>query len=339
MSKTIVVTGASGYVAKHIIAEALRRGLKVRGTLRDMRKADQIGAIMRDWVGEPSENLSFAEADLLADNGWNEAMAGADAVVHTAMVVYAKEPRDPDVALRPAVEGTRRVLQAAIDAEIPRVVMTSSIAAIGYGHGNPKGELHLDEDDWTDPDGIEHRWAYARAKTHAERAAWDMAAGSGLSLTTICPSMIIGPISDPDASVSVQAVQQPLAGMIPAMPPTGFSAIDVRDLGEMHINALDDDAVANQRVLAAGDYITFSGIADILRQAYPDRKIVKRMAPLWVLKLFKGLIPELSQIAADLETQRIYSRERGEALLGRPYTSARQSVLDTAESLVRFGLD
>ncbi|MCB1516537.1 MAG: NAD-dependent epimerase/dehydratase family protein [Hyphomicrobiaceae bacterium] len=339
MTRTIVVTGASGYVAKHVIAEALRRGFRVRGTLRDMGKADRIATIMQDWVGDAASKLEFFKADLLSDDGWNEVMQGADALLHTAMIVYTKEPRDPEPVMHAAVDGTKRALQAVVDAGIGRVVMTSSIAAVGYGHGDPKGELHLNEDNWTNPEGIGHRWAYARAKTRAERAAWDLAASADVAFTTICPSMIIGPISDPDMSVSVQVVQQPLAGMIPAMPPTGFSAIDVRDLAEMHLNALDDDRFAGQRVLAAGEYILFRDIADILREAYPDRKIVKRMAPLWVLKLFKGLIPELSQIAADLETRRIYSRERGEALLGRPFTSAKQSVLDTAESLVRFGLD
>lgn len=338
MSKIIVVTGASGFVAKHAILIALNAGYRVRGTLRNMAKADGIRQVMAEHCGEAANNLEFVEADLLSDDGWDAACDGVDAILHTAMVVPTAEPKDKSSVLKPALEGTMRVLNAARSANVGRVVMTSSISTVGYGRGNPKGEMHLTEADWTDDEKVAESWTYAAAKTRAEKAAWEFAGANDLQLTTIIPGMIVGPALDDDNSGSLDAVRIPMTGKVPSVLPGGFSAVDVRDVAAMHVNALEQDWTNGQRVMCAGNYFSFLDQASALAEAYPDRKLPKKAAPLWLMKFLAKRLRALSQIASDLETVRIYDKTRGEKLLGRPYISAKDAILSSADSMVKLGL-
>lgn len=335
----VLVTGATGYVGKWCVVKLLEKGYRVRGTVRSAAKAAQVRATIAATVAADAvSRLELVEADILADAGWAEAMKGVAAVLHTATVVRADEPRDSSVVIRPAIEGTERILRFAHAAGIRRVVLTSSIATVGYGHGHTRGRRTYDESYFTNLDNMRWTWAYCLGKTKAEQAAWAYAKSSGLELTTIHPGAIIGPALDKDASVSVGMVSGLLQNATPALPSNGYSIIDVRDVADMHVAALEKPEAIGQRYLATAEYTPFSKVADILREAYPDRTIVKRTAPDWIIKLVAMFGGPARQIINDIGNEKIFDGRKGEALIGHPYISAKQTILDTAESVDRLGL-
>ena len=329
----------SGFVGKWTVVEALRAGYAVRGTVRSLDKEPAIRAAVAAQLGQgANERLSLVIADLLDDRGWTEAMAGAGAVLHTATVIRGDEPRDPSVVTRPAIEGTERILRFAHAAGIDRVVITSSIATVGYGHGQTTGKRVYDETYFTNLEAMRWTWAYCIGKTKAEQAAWAFAKANGMALTTIHPGAIIGPALDDDASISIGLVTSLLDGTIPAMPSNGFSIIDVRDVAALHIAALDHREAAGERYLATAEYMPFPKVADILRDAYPDRKITSRFVPDWIIRILAQLGGPTRQIINDIGNEKHFDGRKGERLLGRTYIPAKQAILDTAESAIRLNL-
>lgn len=340
MTKPLVlVTGASGYVGKWTVVETLRAGYPVRGTVRSLDKERAIRAAVAAQLGpEANRHLTLVIADLLDDRGWTEAMAGAGAVLHTATVIRGDEPRDSSLVIRPAVEGTERILRFAHAAGIRRIVITSSMATVGYGHGHTTGKRVYDETYFTNIEAMRWTWAYCIGKTRAEQAAWAFAKANGIELTTIHPGAIIGPALDDDASISIGMVTSLLDGTLPAMPSNGFSIIDVRDVAAMHAAALDKPESIGERYLATASYMPFTAIADVLRAAYPDRKITVNIVPDWIIRLMARFGGPTRQIINDIGNEKHFDGRKGERLLGRPYVSARQAILDTAESAIRLNL-
>jgi nucleoside-diphosphate-sugar epimerase len=229
-------------------------------------------------------------------------------------------------------------LRFAVVTGIKRVVMTSSIATVGYGHGHTSGKRVYTEEDFTNLEALKFTWAYCVGKTKAERAAWAYARSEGLSLTTIHPGAILGPALDEDASVSLRMVSGLLEGSTPAMPSNGFSVIDVRDVAAMHVAALQQPSSAGHRYLATSDYVPFSQVAEVLRAAYPDREITRKEVPDWIIKLLARFGGPTRQIINDIGNEKHYDRTRGEGLLGRPFISGKDAILATAESVIRLGL-
>lgn len=337
--KLILVTGASGFVGKWTVLKLLERGYRVRGTVRSAPKAGQVRKAVREQVGEDAVGrLELVEADILDDGGWAEAMQGVDAVMHVAAAIRGDEPRDASVVIRPAVEGTARVLRFAHEAGIDRAILTSSIATVGYGHGQTSGRRVYDESYFTNLEGMRWTWAYCVGKTRAERAAWEFAKAHGMALTTIHPGAIIGPALDDDASISIGMVTMLFDGKTPALPSNGFSIVDVRDVAEMHVAALEKPEAANQRYLATAEYMPFPKVAEVLRELYPDRKITSRHVPDWIIRLLAHFGGPTRQIINDIGNEKIFDGAKGERLLGRPYIPARQSIHDTAEAAIRLGL-
>jgi len=335
----VLVTGASGFVGKWTLIELLKAGYPVRGTVRSLAKAAQVRAAASAQAGEGVlARLELVETDLLDDAGWTEAMQGMDAVMHIAAAIRSDEPKDASLVVRPAVEGTARVLRFAHAAGIRRCILTSSIATVGYGHGHTTGRRVYTEEHFTDLGNMRWTWAYCVGKTTAERAAWEFARANGLRLTTIHPGAIIGPALDDDASISIGMVTGLFDGRTPALPSNGFSIVDVRDVAAMHVAALEDPAAAGQRYLATAEYVPFPQIAEILRQAYPDRNITARRVPDWIIKLMARFGGPTRQIINDIGNEKIFDGAKGEALMGRKYIPARQSIIDTAESAIHLGL-
>jgi nucleoside-diphosphate-sugar epimerase len=335
----VVVTGASGFVGKYVIAELLRSGYRVRGTLRAMGKAPGVRAAVASLTGsDPGPRLDLVEADLLNDAHWPQVMAGAMAVMHVAATIVAEEPKDFDVVVKPSLDGTRRVLEAARAAGVRRVVMTSSIATVGYGLGQTSGRRVYTEADFTRFEDMRFTWAYCVGKTRAERFAWDFARANGMELTTIHPGAILGPASDAETSISVGLVSGLLDGTTPAMPNVGFSISDVRDVAALHVKALDTPQSIGERYLVTADYLKFSDVADILRAAYPNYTITNRLVPDWIMRVLARFGGPVRQIINDIGNQKVFDGSKGERLLGRPYISAREAVLASAESVIRLGL-
>ncbi len=339
MPDLILVTGASGYVGKWCVVKLLEKGYSVRGTVRSEAKATQVrDTIARTLGSEAAGRLELVLADILGDGGWAEAMAGVTAVLHVATAVRADEPRDSSLVIRPAMEGTERVLRFAQAAGVKRIILTSSIATVGYGHGHTKGRRTYTEKDFTNLDNMRWTWAYCTGKTKAEQAAWAFAGQHGLELTTIHPGAIIGPALDDDASISVMMVTGLLNGSTPALPSNGYSIIDVRDVADMHVAALENPETNGHRYLATAEYMPFPRVAEILREAYPERTITSRAVPDWIIKLVAMFGGPARQIINDIGNEKIFDGAKGEALLGRSYIPARQSILETAESSFKLGI-
>jgi len=334
----IVVTGASGFVAKHVIGELLRAGYRVRGTVRNRVKLRSIQAAMNLLAPGTEDRLEIVEADLLDDAGWAAAMSDAQAVMHIAAAIVAEEPKDTSVVIRPAVEGTERILRFAHAEGIRRVIMTSSIATVGYGHGHEKGARTYTEADFTDLSKMRRPWAYCIGKTRAEQAAWAFASGQGMQLTTIHPGAILGPATDPETSISLGLVGGLLDGSTPAMPRIGFAISDVRDVAAMHLAALQDPESIGQRYLCTGPYMTFEEVATVLRQHYPDYSVTLKSVPDWIMRGVALMGGPVRQIINDIGNQKHFDGSKGERLLRCPYRTNEEAVLSAAESLIRFDL-
>lgn len=332
----ILVTGASGFVAKHLIGELLRAGYRVRGTVRNRTKVVGINKALDVLAPGLSGNLEIVEADLLDDAGWAHAMEDVKAVMHVAAVITASEPKDPSTVIRPAVEGTERVLRFAASEHVRRVIMTSSIATVGYGHDHTSGVRTYTEADFTDLTNLRYPWAYCIGKTRAEQAAWAFANGKGLELTTIHPGAILGPATDPETSISLGLVAGLLDGSTPAMPRIGFAISDVRDVAAMHLAALENRNSIGQRYLCTGPYRSFEEVAAILRTAYPDYPVTLKTVPDWIMRALARFGGPVRQIINDIGNEKHFDGSKGERLLGRSYHTPDAAILAAAESLMRL---
>ncbi len=330
----VVVTGAGGFLGGHVVARLLLAGYDVRGTLRSRKRAMQVEADIRKFAGERGE-LSFAEVDLLSDDGWDKAMKGASYVVHTASPFPASLPRHEDELIKPAREGTLRVLRAAKAAGVKRVVVTSSIAAIAYGSGSSP----FTEDDWSDIDGP-LTVPYYKSKTLAEKAAWEFAAKEILDIAVINPGMVMGPIIGRKASTSTGMVRSLLKGKYPALPDFRVAIVDVRDAAEAHVLALQVPDAGGQRFIAATETLTMRAIADILRQSFPQDagKVPRLVLPSWLVRFAAPFDAGLRLIVKELGRDVRFSSDRARRVLGWKPRPAADAVQATARSLLDAGM-
>ncbi|MFT4109237.1 NAD-dependent epimerase/dehydratase family protein [Propionicimonas sp.] len=327
----VLVTGGTGFVAGWCIAGLLDRGHRVRTTVRDLGRSHGLLAQFPTASGR----LEVVRADLTADEGWAEAVAGVDAVLHVASPMGGGiRPADPDDLILPARDGARRVIAAAVSAGVPRVVMTSSGAAATPPAGSA-GEF--DESLWTDPDqaGLD---AYRRSKALAERAAWDEVAGSATTtLTTILPGAVFGPIRSPESRSSTQVVAQlirPGAGV----PRIGLQVVDVRDLADLHIAAMESPAAAGRRFLAVAGFIWMREIAELLRAEYGGGRGAVRELPDWLVRVAARLRPGMEELVPMLGRRYTYTTAAARSVLGWQPRPVRDTIIDTARSLVDAGL-
>ena len=282
------------------------------------------------------------KTDLLSDSGWAEAVTGCSHVLHVASPFPATTPRDPDALIRPAREGTLRVLQAAVAEGVRRVVVTSSVAAIAYGHAADRyrpGAPPLTASDWTDVDGP-HVSAYAKSKTLAERAARDFIAreGGGTELVTVNPSGIFGPTLGRDLGTSLIIIERLLKGSLPGLPRIGFQVVDVRDTADLHLLAMTAPEAAGGRYAATGEFVWFTELARILRERAPDiaRKVPTRRLPDWLLRAVAVVDPQARAITGELGRTRRVSADDARSLGWAP-RSVEETRADSARSLVVRG--
>jgi nucleoside-diphosphate-sugar epimerase len=276
--ETVLVTGGSGFLGGRCVVELLRHGYAVRTTVRDLGKEEELRARVGSEL-DPGERLSVVAADLCSTEGWAGAVSGCRYALHVASPFPAAQPKDPDELIVPAREGTLRVLRAALDAGVERVVVTSSVAAVrGSVDSAP---APLTEADWSDPDDTALT-PYARSKTIAERAAWDLVRERGEEerLAVVNPGAILGPVLGSERSFSLQMVERLLKG-IPGTPRIGFSIVDVRDVAELQILAMTAAEAGGERYLAVARFQWMADVAAVLRERLGPQatKVPKRSIP------------------------------------------------------------
>ena len=329
----VLLTGCSGFIAKHVALKLLNAGYDVRGTVRRLDRGDEVRAALQPHLTEGAGSLSFVQADLELDAGWDLAMVGVEAVMHTASPFPIEQPKDPDLLIRPAVEGTRRVLEAAADAGVRRVILTSSVAAVV---DLSRGDRLHDESDWCDPEKPSAT-AYEASKTLAERKAWEIAGARGLELTTINPSLVLGPPLDEHYGSSLRLVERFLKGRDPMVPPMGLALVDVRDVAEMHLRALLRPETAGKRYIASAGSMTFAQLARALKAKWPTRRIPTREAPKPVIRFLALFDPSIRTILPRLGRTDRLSNARAVTELGMTFTAPEAALMASADWLVAQG--
>ena len=337
---TILVTGGSGFIGSHCILQLLAAGHQVRTTVRNLQREADVRAMLKVGGGDPGNRLSFFAADLENDSGWPQAVAGCEYVLHVASPLPLHVPKNEDELIVPAREGTLRVLRAARDAGVKRVVLTSSFGAIGYGQ-KPR-RTPFTEADWTDP-ASNDVLPYIKSKTLAERAAWDFIAreGGSLELSVVNPVAVLGPVLGPDFSASIQLVQRFLQGNMPGCPKLYFGIVDVRDVADLHVRAMTRPQAKGERFLAVtGDFISLREIAVVLKQhlGAAAAKVRTLQVPNWLIRLAALRDPAIKQILPELGKIKKGTAEKAVKLLGWSPRSREDTIVSTAESLLGLGL-
>jgi nucleoside-diphosphate-sugar epimerase len=332
-TKTVLVSGGSGFLGGWCLVELLRRGYRVRTTVRDLAKEPRVRARVASQV-DAGERLSFFAADLDSDDGWAQAVDGCDYVLHVASPFPATQPEDPDELIVPAREGTLRVLRAGLDAGVDRVVVTSSIAAVRGGV--TEAATPLDEESWTDGDNAELT-PYTRSKAIAERAAWDLVRERGEvgRLAVVNPGAILGPALGGEQSTSLQIVERLLKGM-PGTPRIGFNVVDVRDVADLQIRSMTAPEASGERLIAVARFQWMSDVAAVLRDRLGPAaaKVPKRSVPDFVVRAMGIFDPGARSIAGQLGEKVEVSSEKAQTLLGWSPRPIEETIVDCAQSLV-----
>ena len=337
---TVLVTGGSGFIASHAILQLLATGHSVRTTVRSLRREPEVRALLKAGGADPRAPVTFFEADLTKDAGWKEAATGSDFILHVASPFPPGVPKTDDELVIPAREGAVRVLRAARDAGVKRVVLTSSFAAVGYGH--PPRSAPFTEADWSIPESKEVG-PYPKSKTLAERAAWDFVAseGKGLELAVVNPVGVLGPVLGPDFSTSILMVQRFMDGAVPGCPRLSLGLVDVRDVADLHIRAMTSTAARGERFIAcASDNVPMVEIARVLKARLGDAasRVPTRQVPDFLVRLAALRDPAVRTILPELGRVKHVSSEKARRLLGWSPRGYEESIVDTAQSLLRLGL-
>jgi dihydroflavonol-4-reductase len=331
----VLVTGGTGFLGGWCIAQLLEHGHEVRTTVRDLGREQAVRETVRAAGVDAGPRLSVFAADLMSDAGWADAVAGCRYVLHVASPFPPKQPKDPQELIVPARDGALRVLRAALDRDVERVVLTSSIAAVRGSRASSATSPYT-EADWTDGNDPS-RTPYVRSKTLAERAAWDLVqeAGHTERLAAINPGAIIGPTLNQDHSYSLQAIDRLLNGM-PAAPRIGFTFVDVRDVADLHLRAMTDPAAGGERFIAADQWLWTADVAAILRERLGDAasKVPTRVAPDLLVRLMARFDGSIRSIVGDLGKRSWISSDKARTGLGWTTRPVETSIEDTARSLL-----
>jgi dihydroflavonol-4-reductase len=337
---TVLVTGGSGYIGGWCVLAALEAGYDVRTTVRDLRKGETLRAQLHAAADVDDARLTIVRADLQNDDGWAEAVAGVDFVLHVASPTLRTAVESEEAMISAARDGVLRVLRAARDdGGVRRVVLTSASGAIVYGHA-PRTAPPFTEEDWTDLDA--DLAPYQRSKTLAELAAWDFirTEGGSLELSVVNPTAVIGPLLGADDAPSLRTIRGLLTGAFPVCPPFGTGWVDVRDVAELHLRAMTDPAANGERFLAiAGRSLRIVEVARILHERLGDRaaKVPTRELPVWLARLMGAVNPQLKALRPQLGQDFPATSAKAQRLLGWRPRPVEDAIVDTAESLYAHG--
>ena len=338
-TKPILVTGASGFVALHTIIQLLQQGYKVRATLRTLSREAEVREIIGKHV-EIKDSLEIVGADLLQDSGWDKIVQGCESVLHVASPFPLLEPSNEDELIIPAVQGTQRVLRAAHDAKIKRVVIVSSVAAISSGHNGENRTF--DENDWSVVE--KNIGAYAKSKTLAEREAWNFINGventNKMEMVAINPPLILGPLLNKDLATSAEMISTLMLGQVPGVARLKVGIVDVRDVASALILAMTTPEAAGNRFICPAATVWLKEIADTLHKGYAARgyKIHTLQFPVFLVRVLALFDKKVARVADDLNWDYQLSGEKIKRVLKWSPRSAEEAILSMAESLIEQGL-
>ena len=334
--ETVLVTGGTGFIGLHCLQQLLDKGYKVRTTIRSESRKQEVLEAMKKHSSN-CENLEFYIADLLKDDGWKEAIEGSKYVLHVASPFFLGEPENEDVFIKPAVEGTLRVLKACADADVQKVVLTSSFAAVGYGH--PREKEVYTEEDWSSVDG--EISAYAKSKTLAEKAAWEfvenLEESKKFDLTVINPVAVTGPMLTSDIGSSNDFLLKLISGSMPACPKIHMGYIDVRDVAKAHIFSMTEEKTNGERIIVSENEMFFAEVGKTLNEAGFKKSPTKEL-PNFLVKIMSFFVGELKTLLSALDRKGDIDKTKAERFFNWEYISTEQSVTETAQQLQEMGL-
>lgn len=346
-STTVLVTGGSGFIGAYVILGLLSAGYTVRSTIRSLSRESSAREALKNGGASDTDlsRLSFLAASLENDAGWTQAMHGCKYVHHVASPFPLDLPKHEDDIVIPAREGTLRVLRAAATAGVKRVILTSSFAAVEYG--NPPRKTPFTEEDWSNLDNKHVKVPpYMKSKTIAERAAWSFINSdensTKMELTVILPGMVSGPVLGKDISTSTQVVKKLMDGSMPGCPNLYFIFIDVRDIALLHLAAMTKPEAAGQRFIGTGNDPAMSllEIGKILKAKRPQyaKKVPSIQIPNILVHAMGFFDRPVRQIIPELGKILLVSNQKSRETFGWQPRTTEESMLDTADSLVKYGL-
>ena len=334
--ETVLVTGGTGFIGLHCLQQLLDKGYKVRTTIRSESRKQEVMDAMKKHSSN-CENLEFFIADLLNDDGWKEAVEGSKYVLHVASPFFLGEPENEDVFIKPAVEGTLRILKACADADVEKVVLTSSFAAVGYGH--PREKEVYTEEDWSSVDG--EISPYAKSKTLAEKAAWEfvesLEESKKFELTVINPVAVTGPMLTNDIGSSNDFLLKLISGSMPACPKIHMGYIDVRDVAKAHIFSMTEEKTNGERIIVSENEMFFAEVGKTLNEAGFKKSPTKEM-PNFLVKIMSLFVGELKTLLSALNRKGDIDKTKAKSFFNWDYISTEQSVTETARQLQDMGL-
>jgi dihydroflavonol-4-reductase len=337
----VLVTGASGYIAGHCIRELMEHGYRVRGTVRSLARRDATDHLRR-FAAERGGTIDFVEADLTADAGWKEAVAGCTYVLHVASPFPAAVPTDEMELIGPAVEGTRRVLRACAESgTVKRVVMTSSVAAIAFGHADDGQEHVRTEADWSKVENCE---PYQKSKTLAERAAWELVErlpdAQRFELVVINPGFVLGPLLNGDPGTSGELVRKLMTREMPACPEIGFAPVDVRDVAIAHRLAMESPHAAGNRYICAGNHVWVQDMARMLAREFNPRgyRVPTGKLPYWLMWIIARFDKAVHLALGYVGRKELVSSAKAQRELGWTMRPIEDTVVDTGRTMIEQGI-
>ena len=330
--KKVLVTGVSGYIGQHCAAELLKKGYSVRGSLRSLSKADDVTKGINKVI-DPKGNLEYCELNLLKDDGWDKAMVGCDFVLHVASPFINIEPKDENIYIKPAVEGTQRALKAAKKAGVKRVVLTSSMVSMLE---NADKSIDVNANSWTNVNG-KNVSAYAKSKTLAEKSAWEFIKAqtddAPMELTVVNPGPVFGPTLSGNLGASLDIFKQMISGKMPMVPQAGINMSDVRDIAEIHVLAMENPNANGKRfIVTTENTYTFQELAQILKSNGYD-KVSTKLAPNFLLRFLGNFNREARSMRAFIGKTYNGDISLTKQIFNWEPISIEKTVLDTAESV------
>ena len=339
MINKVLLTGISGWIAKHTAIELLNAGYEVLGTIRNKNLVDQTKQTISKYAS--TEKLSFVELDLLKDDGWNEAAKGCRYIFHVASPFPMKVSSNRESLLPVAVDGTLRVLNAGLNAGVEQIIKTSSIVAM-FRKPNRTNPYTFGENDWSDENWIEGVSDYFLSKTKAEKAAWRLMESKGLKnkLTTINPGGVFGDALDKKGGTSIEYIRQFMKGKFPGAPKFAVLISDVKDIAKAHVACIGNNKVGGRRLIVGKDVKRLVELSQLIAEAMPEykKKLPTKELPNLMVKLISYIDSSAKTMIPDLGIMMQTDTSYAEEILGFKFKPAKGCISENAKSVVRLGL-